>query len=369
LKKFLFIIVLFSQFSYAQVVGTKTYRMLDLPMPARAAALGGTTMSIWGDDINLYFSNPALLNRYSAKQLALNYSNYVTDINYGNVAYAHNLKSGVTIAGGIQFLNYGKFDRRDEYDVSSGKFNAADYSFNLSAAKPLADTSFNIGATLKTIYSHYDSYYSFGNAIDLGMNWHHKSGFTASIMAKNVGVIWKPYNKGSDKELLPYDMQLGVSYKVKKAPFRLIFVYDQITRWDLTYLSSLSDTSTVDPFNSSKTPKTETKWQKFKTNFKSDANKLGLHTIIATEVVLTKNFNIRVGYNYRLHKEMMLPDKRGGNGITFGFGIGINRFKFNYAFAKYATAGNSHIISLTTILGTYVKTERKKKEAESAVNP
>ncbi len=371
LRKTVFILI--SLFSFilanAQVSGTKTYRMLDLPMPARAAALGGTTMSIWGDDVNLYFSNPALLNAGSAKQLAMNYSNFVSDINYGNVAYGYHIKNVGTVAAGIQYLNYGKFDKRDEYDVSQGSFKASDYSFNLSMAKRLKDTSFSIGATLKTLYSHYDIYNSFGNAVDLGFTWHHKSSFTASLLAKNVGVIWKPYNKTADKELLPNDIQLGVSYKVKRAPFRLIFVYDQLRKWDLTYISSLTDTATTDPFKSNDPVKEKTKGQKFKEAFKDDANKFGLHTIIAAEVVLTKNFNIRVGYNYRLHKEMMLPDKRGGNGITFGFGFGVNRFRFNYAFAKYNVAGNSHVFSITTVLGTYVKPVKKSSVTETSTTP
>ena len=54
----------------AQVGGTKTYRFLDLPIPARASALGGSTMCIWDDDINLSYSNPALLNHNCNNQFA-----------------------------------------------------------------------------------------------------------------------------------------------------------------------------------------------------------------------------------------------------------------------------------------------------------
>jgi hypothetical protein len=367
LKKIFSIILLFSAFTglRSQYGGTAAYRFLDLPMPARAAGLGGTTMSIWGDDINLYFSNPAMLNASCAKQLALNYSNYVSDINYGNVAYGHHFNKIGTVAGGIQFFNYGKFDKRDEYDTEEGSFKAADYSFNLTIARRLKDTSFSYGVTLKTIYSHYDIYTAFGNAVDFGLAWQHKkSGFTAALVIKNVGKIWNPYTKNDTSTFQPTS-QLGISYKVKKAPFRLMFVYNNLRKWDLTYASPLDEDNTKDPFASETEKEVEkTKWQNFQEKFGKGADKFARHMIFATEIVITKNFNLRVGYNYRLHKEMMLPEKRTASGLSLGFGLGINRFRFNYAFTKYNVAGNSHVFSLTTHLGAYVKTTKTQTPTE-----
>lgn len=338
-------------------------------MPARAAALGGTSMSIWGDDINLYYSNPALLNSGCVKQLAFNYCNYVADMNFGNVAYAHHIKNAGTFAGGIQFFNYGKFDKRDEYDVKGGNFNASDYSLNLTFTRRLKDTSFSYGVTLKTIYSHYDIYSSIGNAADIGFTWAHKSGFTASALIKNLGAIWKPYDKNNDTLKLPVGTQLGFSYKVKKAPFRLIFVYDGLRKkdWDRTYESPLDESKESALFGETKVAE-KTKWQKFSDKFKDNADKFGRHIIMGTEILITKNFNLRVGYNYRLHKENMLPDKRTASGLSVGFGFQVYRFKLNYAFTKYNLAGNSSIISITTNLGTYIKKEKKPASTETPGN-
>ncbi len=333
-------------------------------MPARAAALGGNSMCIWGDDINLYYSNPALLHKGCVKQVALNYNNYIADMNFGNVAYAHHVDKIGTFAGGIQFFDYGKFDRRDEYDVNEGTFRAADYSLNLTFARRLKDTSFSFGATLKTIYSHYDVYRSFGNAVDLGITWANKNGFTASAVIKNVGVIWKPYDKTNDTIKLPVTTQIGFSYKVKKAPFRLIFVYDNLRKWDLTYTSLIAEPEETTLFGEK--PKEKTKWQNFSDDVKKGGDKLGRHMIFGLEVLLTKNFNIRVGYNYRLHKEMMLPDKRTASGLTFGFGFKINRFGLSYGYQKYSINGVSSTIGITTHLGAYTKRVRTP-EAETPV--
>lgn len=368
MKKIVFIIISLIYFKglHAQIGGPTTYRFLDIPMPPRAAALGGTNMSIWGDDINLYYSNPALLNAHCVKQLALNYCNYVADMNFGNMAYAYHIKNIGTIAGGIQFFDYGKFEKRDEFDIKDGNFKASDYSFNLSIARRLKDTSFSVGATVKTLYSHYESYNSVGNAVDLGVTWVHKSGFTASALIKNVGHIWKPYDKNNDTLKLPIGTQLGISYKVKKAPFRLILVYDGLRKkdWDRTYKSPLDESQQTSLFGETEV-KEKTKWQKFSDKFKDNADKFGRHIIFGTEIVITKNFNLRVGYNYRMHKENMLPDKRTASGLSLGFGFQVYRFKLSYAYTKYNLSGNSSIIGITTNLGTYVKKEKKSSSSEN----
>lgn len=345
------------------VGGPTTYRFLEIPMPARAAALGGNSMSIWGDDINLSYSNPALLNQGCVKQVAVNYCNYVADMNFGNAMYAHHFKNIGTVGGSLQFFDYGKFEKRDEYDVKEGNFNAADYSLNLTFARRLKDTSFSFGATLKTIYSHYDIYNSFGNAVDLGVTWVSKNGFTASLVVKNVGKIWKPYDPLNDTIKLPVVTQLGFSYKVKKAPFRLIFVFDGLlkkdwkkTDYDRTYNSPLQETESTNLFGEA--PKEKTKWQNFGDKVKRGGDKFGRHMTFGLEVLLTKNFNLRLGYNYRQHKEMMLPDKRTASGLSLGFGLKINRFALSYAFTKYNITGNSSIIGLTTHLGSYTKRQR-----------
>jgi hypothetical protein len=71
------------------------------------------------------------------------------------------------------------------------------------------------------------------------------------------------------------------------------------------------------------------------------------HLTVGTEIVLTKNFNLRIAYNYRRQREMTLPDKRGASAISFGFNLKIKSFGFAYSFAKMSVPGNSHLIGLT----------------------
>jgi len=346
LTAYLFILISTSLFS--QIGGYKSFSFLSLPIPARSNALAGASIAVWDADVNLTYSNPALLNPACSKQLSFNHVNFVADLNMGNFLYARQLKKFGTIAMGLQYFTYGKFDGRDEYNLQTGTFKAADYSFNISIAKPInKDSTLSIGATLKTIYSHYETYTSVGNAFDVGLTYHNKKQLVISLLAKNYGKMWKPYSNGGTVERLPFDMQLGISKKVAKAPFRVIAQYDELLKWDLTYTSAVNQsTSTSDPFSSQPTVKTDKQIRNDKIT--KGLDKFGRHLTLATEIILGKNFFVRVGYNFRKGKEMSLPDKRVVNGLGVGFGLKISKFHFNYAYSKYALNGNSHTFGITT---------------------
>jgi len=344
LSTYLFILISSSLFS--QLGGSGSFSFLSLPVPARSNALAGASIAIWDGDVNLSHSNPALLNPSSARQLSFNHVNFVSDLNYGNFLYAHQLKKFGTLGFGLQYFSYGKFDGRDEYDLETGTFKAADYSFNISIAKPInKDSTLSIGATLKTIYSHYESYSSLGSAFDVGLTYHNKKQLTVSLLAKNYGRMWKSYSPTGTKETLPFDLQFGISKKVAKAPFRVILQYDQILKWDLTYTTTLNQVTT-DPFSATTTAKTDKQIRNEKIT--KGLDKFGRHITLATEIILGKNFFIRVGYNFRKGKEMSLPDKKVVNGLAAGFGLKISKFHFNYAYSKYALNGNSHTFGITT---------------------
>lgn len=316
-------------------------------MTALSAALGGNNMSIWGDDVNLIYSNPALLNPSMSKQIALNYSNYVSDLNFGYLAYAHDLKQFGTVAASMQFYNYGKFQGYDELGQKTTDFSANDYCINLNYAKPMADSLFNIGIALKTIISQYDIYQSVGNAFDFGITYHPNNNFVASILVKNVGYMWKSYSASGLKESLPRNMQLGVSYKIPKAPFKVFLIYDNALDWNLKYTNVLDTINKSSPFGNTTSTEDSTGWQRFKEKSGNRVDNFMRHIIFGTEISLTKNFNLRVGYNYRRQKEMAVTERRGVNGLSLGFGFKIKRFGISYAFTKMAFPGNSSVLGLT----------------------
>lgn len=345
---YLLIFILSNSFVLAQVGGTNSLRFLNIPMTARAAALGGNNMSVWGDDINLIHSNPALLNKYMSKQGALNYCNYVSNMNFGYLAYAQHFEKYGTFAASMNFFDYGKFKGYDEFEVETNTFRANDYCLNLNYSMSLAeDTSFNIGINLKTIYSQYEAFSAFANAVDLGATYRTKKNFVISLVAKNVGHVWKSYTKIPTNELnLPQTVQLGISKKLSKAPIRLIVVYDQLLKWNMKYVSTIDTAGKSNPFGDQEVADSS-KFQKFYKRLGSNTDNLLRHFTFGTEILLSKNLTLMVGYNYRRQREFSLPERRGANGFSFGFNFKVKKFALSYSFSQMAFAGRSSIMGIT----------------------
>lgn len=316
-------------------------------MSARAAGMGGNSLPVAGDDINLLYSNPAALNPGMTKQVSFNYCNYVGDINYYNFAYAHTFKKIGTTAISMQALNYGDFAGYDEIGNSTNTFNAKDFTFNLHYAKYIADSLLSFGVALKTILSQYENFQTMGNAVDVGLMYHSKKDLTVVLAAKNIGMMHQSYNPATTgREALPNTVQFGVSKKVNKAPFRIFGVYDQVLRWNLNYVSPIDTVGQSSGFGTS-TAIDSSGFQKFSKRAGSFTDQFFRHTTIGTEILLSKNFNLRIAYNYRRQKEYTLPEKRGASALSFGFNMKIKSFEFAYAFTKMSIPAGSHMIGLT----------------------
>jgi hypothetical protein len=339
-KKILFpVFIILLQFSaYAQLGGNNTYEFLNLPISARVSALGGNLISTRDNDLNVSLTNPALLTDSMSNNVALSYVNYFADINYGYAAYAKKIKKVGMVSGGIQYLDYGRFKRADEFGNIDGTFGANETSINLSYANTVFDSNFFVGATLKTIFSQLETYNSWGSALDLGAVYvrpAHK--FAVAFVVKNMGRQWKPYTEGN-YEKLPFEMQIGITKQPKHIPFRFSLTYENLEKWDLTYVDPNNPNPTKDPLTGK-----PIKQSKFKTT----GDKFMRHMVIGGEFLLTKNFFLRGGFNYQHRKELQIAEKRGMDGFSFGFGLKLYKFHLSYARAVYHLAGASNNFSLS----------------------
>lgn len=328
----------------AQMGGNNTFEFLNLPISARVSAMGGNVISARDNDLNVAITNPALLTDSMDNNVALSYVNYFADVNYYYAAYAKSLKGKGMVSGGIHYLDYGTFTRSDEFGNKLGTFGASDMSINLSYANTVFDSNLFVGATLKTIYSQMDTYYSWGSAVDLGAVYVRPAKkFAIAYVIKNVGRQWKPYTEGN-YEKLPFEMQIGFTKQPKHIPFRFSFTYENLEKWDLTYVDPNNPNPTKDPLTGK-----PIKQSKFKTT----GDKFMRHIVIGGEFLLTKNFFLRGGYNYQRRKELKIPERRGITGFSFGFGLKIYKFHISYARAAYHLAGASNNFSVSFDINSF----------------
>jgi hypothetical protein len=90
--------------AYPQVGGTYTYAFLNQTNSARVAALGGKTVSLPDNDLNLPFHNPSLLSEGMENHLVLNYVGYFADIKYGYASYARSFEDKGNFAVGLHYV-------------------------------------------------------------------------------------------------------------------------------------------------------------------------------------------------------------------------------------------------------------------------
>jgi hypothetical protein len=335
----LLIIIFFSKIAFAQILGGKTsYQFLDVPVNAHVSGLGGVNVSVRDQDPNMVTQNPALLNENMNKSFSVGYLPFYGNVKASSLSYAHKIRKSLWGAN-FQHLNYGTFQQTDAGGNILGSFSASEYAFSLSGAHTI--NYYTIGATIKYANSHIFTYGSSAILADIGGVFKHpKKEFTIGLVMKNIGVPLRDYIKGQ-KTVLPFDVQLGTTYKPEHMPVRFSFTAHHLQQLDIVY----QDT----------TIKTYDLQGNQVIHKKTFADKAGRHLIVGGELILSKNFHVRVGYNYLRRRELRVASKSGGAGFSWGFMLRVKSFEFGFTRAYYYAAGGTSFLTLTTNFETLFK--------------
>jgi hypothetical protein len=314
--------------SFSQTGGDNIYEFLNLTHSGLVSSLGGSNVSLQGNNLNLAYHNPALLNSGMNKTLALNYVNYFAGINYGLAMYSRSYPGTGNFAAGLTYLNYGSFTETDASGVMAGNFSAAEYAFSMIYSRAI-DSLFTIGVNFKPVLSHLEKYTSFGFAFDIGAAWHNPSNrFSAGLVIKNAGYQVTTY-AGEPHQNLPFEIQAGVSQKLAHAPFRFSLTMKHLEKFDLTHqYTAPAPTGTNTPRSS-----------EFMEN-------LLRHAVLGVELIPHKNFYISAGYNYQRRRELEVDSKVSTVGLSWGFGINTSWMDIEFGRATYHLAGSSTNLSL-----------------------
>lgn len=310
MKKFVLTLIstLFTCMLWAQESQTE-YNFLRLPVSAHAAALGGDNITIIEDDPALMFSNPALASSVSDKTIGLSYMNYMSGANYMGASYTKALGEKGTIAGGVQYMNYGKMKEYDQNNTQIGTFNASEIAIEGIFSYELAHNLVG-GITAKFINSYIGNYSSMAVGVDLGLNWFEPDyQWSVSVVAKNLGGQIKAYEENYGK--MPIDVQVGVSKTFAALPVRLSATLVDLTHYDYRFINHLN---------------------------------------LGADILLSDNIWVGGGYNFRRTDEMTIGTNEDssahGAGFSVGGGINLERFKLNLAYGKYHAASSSVLVNL-----------------------
>ncbi len=282
--------------------GISSFDYLLLPHSARAAALGGDNVSVGEKEVSLIYHNPAFLVQEMNKSLSVSYLSYIADIGIGNATFAKSVgEKGGAWGVGVQYVGYGDMLETNETGDILGDLTARDLCANVFFAHNLTET-IRGGISGKFFYSDYAHNTAIGLGVDLGLSYSNaEKGFSAGLVGKNIGRQVKAY----DEILagLPWDIQLGLSYKLEHAPVRI------------------SATGT---------------WKK--------------NGIIGIELLPSTNFWLGLGYNIKRGSDMSIVEGNKLGGFSLGAGLHVKAFNISCAVAQYNISATSFMLSVSTSL-------------------
>ncbi len=331
--------------SFTQVGGEHIYEFLNLSSSARITGLGGFAIAIQDDDdVALGYSNPAALNPSQHNALSFNYNFYLADINTGYFSYGHYLKKwDISLSAGAKFINYGEFNRTNVFGQIEGTFTASETAIVIGASKRLYER-LTVGVNGMIISSRLAEFSSFGVNSDLGLIYSDTSSqLNIALVAKNLGRQLTNYDEES--EFLPFDLQIGISKRLKYLPFRWSVIYRDLQRWNILFDDPNAEENTLLILNEQTG---ESMTQLFFDN-------LARHFVINGEFLFGKreNFRVRVGYNHLRKKELSVLGIRSTAGFAFGLGLKFKRFGIEYGHGFYHVAGGTNHISISTNLNSF----------------
>lgn len=320
--------------TFGQIGGKRSFEFLNLPTSSRITALGGINVSLIEQDGLQLIANPALSDSITGGEMAISWLNYFADVNQSIVNYVVPWKDKWKFNVGAIYLDYGDFQGFDATGLPTGNFSAKEYAVIIGTSHKL--NAFTVGTNLKFAHSLLDNYSASAMLLDIGGTFRPgKSGLTFGMMFKNIGVLLSDYSASSNSKL-PFDVQVGTTFKPAYMPFRFSFTAYNLARENIVFFDENLDINESEP---------------------GFAEKIFRRVNVGAELLLSKNFQVQFGYNYLLRQELRLQQTAGGAGFSFGLLLRVKRFELNYARSKFHAAGGTNQITLASNLNYFKKKE------------
>jgi hypothetical protein len=320
----------------AQTIGgNAAYNFLKLPASPLLAAQGGVNVSQNGNDVSQSANNPALLDRATTAQVNASFGAFLGGIKTYSLTTAHYAdKPAVTFGAHIYYVDYGRIPVADAAGNTGGEFRPVDFVFQISAAKKYLE-KWTYAVAFKFINSSYQQYASSALAIDFGLLCTDTTRkFTASFVAKNMGTQLKTFSGvGED---LPFDLQVGFTKRLSKAPLAFSLTVYHLHRFNLVYNDA--DFNNESGFGA---PGLGT-------------NTLN-HFVFATHLYIGPYLETTVGYNALRRQELSLANSSNGlSGFSAGIQLKFSKINVQYSRSAYIRGVAYNQIGITAQINKLV---------------
>ncbi len=311
----------------AQQAGTTSYAFLNMPYGAKLGGVGGVNISLYRNDPSFFLSNPALASDSLANRATVNYTALPNGIGLSSATYSRTFGNAGLWSAGVQYLSYGKIDGYDDAGNPTSSFKPKDYAITISHVR--SSNNFRFGASIKQAGSDIAGYKGSATLFDAGALFVHPTQLlTVGLSIKNIGFEWEKISENISTKL-PFDVQIGASFKPLHMPFRFSFTLYKLNTWDLILPNEIST-------------------NKFADNFMR-------HIVIGSELIINKHINILFGYNHLRKKELKLDDAGSFSGFSLGLDIKTKTFELVYAYGGYHVAGNANMFTLSLDMNQLIR--------------
>lgn len=312
-----------------QIGGRSAYQALNLTTNPRAAALGGTSLSLADGDVSQFFENPAALDSTKSGDAFFHINPYFADVSIYSIAYAFDVKDVKGFAAGVSYVNFGSFEMKDETGTSLGTFSANDYVFTVGKAHRLGP--FALGINLKLANTRIDTYSSSAFLADVGGTFTLSKNWKIAMVMENMGIRLTEFS-AFESPAIPFDVRLGTSFKPQYMPIRFT-----VTTNNLVDENELLGSETTGRAN-------------------NGIDKVWKRINLGAELLLSDNFQLLFGYNHKRKQELSLTDLGAGVGFSYGLMVRVKRVEIRFSRATYHSAGGgSSFISLQTNMKDFKK--------------
>lgn len=286
----------------AQDADRSVFRFLTLPISARSSALGGPLSSTLSPDIDMISENPAFLTASMSKQWSSSFDNRLGGISRSLLQGAYTFKKWGTFGLGLQYMNYGEIQERNESGLVLGDFRPYDFQLTLLHSYEI-DPLVSIGLGVHWLQSRYAQFNASAFALNGGL--HYKNPELRNSFGIVFGHVGGMINTlGSRNEALPFEIRAGYSQKLQYLPFEWHLSYRFLNQWK----RSLPDENEGE------------------VNF---VQMLGRHLVFGGELSIGKALQVRFSYDPWRNQNLAYSDTFDFTGTALGLGIKLKRFDLN----------------------------------------
>ena len=311
--------ILFSISIYCQYP-SHSFSVLNYNNTARSAALGGYSIAVLDNDPTTSILLPSNIQKENSGHLVMNYVNYFADSDYGLLNYTYHFKNLGVFSASFIYCDYGTFEYADPSGFKSGNnFYVYDIMSQIGYSKKLLE-NLQVGFNLKFASSQYEQYNSLALASDISATYFDdKKQFGSSFLIQNIGRSLKSFQPTTTKESLPFNIQFAINKKLAHSPIRFHLILHDLQKWNIN-----SDKSSNNSFS----------------------YHLTNHIVLASEFLLSENFNFRLGYNFKNRRDLQPLSRAGSTGFSWGVGFKVKKIRINYSLSKFHFSGTSNNFTL-----------------------